>query len=246
MVIVAGGKAKRLGVSDVPKALLKVGNKTLLDLCVEMYKECGYRDFVLLLGHLHERVEEHLEKVGNYGVNVKISVDPEPGNVGKGKALKYALVRGAIDRSKRAIITYPDDVFLDRMLPIKLLIEHMHAVESYGVWASLVFVPGIEYPYGIAQTSYNGVIEKFEEKPFIEHVTYTGTCMVEPRVFDIIDEIVDLNYPGAVDFEGLVIPKLAKEKKLYCVRIPPYTWIPVNTLKDYERVLEKFRNEVRR
>ena len=246
VILIAGGKGKRLGMPDKPKPLVELGNKTLLDLSIEFYKQAGFVDFILLVGHLHEMIEEHIKKQNNYGVNIKLSIDPPEatakGIVGKGKAIKYALQRGIIDRNRRAIITYPDDIFLDVFLPINLLTHHLFGVEKAKIWATLVLVPGTRYPFGVAQLNYDGLVSKFEEKPYIEKDTYTGTSMVEPEVFSLVDELVDLNADKPIDFEGIVVPELARRHKLYSMHIAPNTWIPVNTQKDYETALKVINN----
>ncbi len=247
IVLVAGGKGKRMGMPDVPKPLVKVYNKTLLDIAIEFYKQAGFENFILLIGHLHQQIEAHVEKMNYYNVHLKISVDPEEllarGIMGKGKAIKNALDKGVIDRTKRAVITYPDDVFLDTFLPINLLTHHLFGVEKMKIWATLVLVPGTVYPFGVAQLNYDGLISNFEEKPFIQRDTYTGTCMIEPEVYKIIDELIDLNADREIDFESVVIPELAKRHKLYSFHIAHNTWLPVNTQKEYETVLKLFANK---
>lgn len=242
VILVAGGKGKRMGMPDLPKPLIKINDKTLLDLAIDFFKYVGFNKFILLVGHLYEMIEEHIEKNNFYGVDVKISIDPEDqmmrGIVGKGKALKYAVKRNIIDRTKRAIITYPDDLFLDTFLPINLMTHHLFGIKNSKIWATLVLVPGTEYPFGVAKLNYNGLIEQFEEKPFIQKSTYTGTCMIEPEVFNLVDEMVDLNAKKAVDFEGVVIPELARRHKLYSLHIAPNTWLPINTQKEYEKAIK--------
>ena len=182
-----------------------------------------------------------------YNTNLKISTDPEEllsrGIMGKGKAIKNALDKGIIDKTKRAIITYPDDVFLDKFLPINLLTHHLFGVEKMKIWATLVLVPGTVYPFGVAQLNYDGLIAKFEEKPFIQRDTYTGTCMIEPEVYKVINELIDLNAEKEIDFESVVIPELARRHKLYSFHIAHNTWLPVNTQKEYETVLKLFANK---
>ncbi|MEQ9715872.1 MAG: nucleotidyltransferase family protein [Candidatus Asgardarchaeia archaeon] len=247
IILVAGGKGKRMGMPDIPKPLIKIHDKTLLDLSIEFYKQAGFKDFILLIGHLHKMIERHIEEKGYYDVNIKVSVDPEEqmmkGIVGKGKALKYAIRSNIINKNKRAIITYPDDVFLDRFLPINLLTRHIYGVEKMKIWATLVLVPGTTYPFGVARLNYDGLINSFEEKPFIQKDTYTGTCMIEPEVYNVVDELVDLDADKPIDFEGVVIPELAKRHKLYSYHIAPNTWLPINTQKEYEAVLKLFEKE---
>lgn len=75
VIVVAGGKAKRLGM-DIPKCLLEISGKKLIDMSIESLAKEGFRDFVLMLGHKAELVMDHVGDGKKYGVRVTYSVDP--------------------------------------------------------------------------------------------------------------------------------------------------------------------------
>lgn len=243
VIILAGGTGKRMGNPDLPKALLKVADKTLIDWCIESYAKCGFRDFVLLVGHLHKDIENYVGDGSKYGVNVRYSVDPEDiKKVGKGKALKHAIQTGKIDLNKRAIIAYPDDIFLDDNLPISLLKKHLEVKDSKKTIATIVCVSGIEYPYGVVLAYDGDVVDEFFEKPILQVPTNTGMFAVEPEIYGMIEGNVEMDVDEAIEFERAVLPKVVKLGKLNRMLIPNGTWIPVNTQKELEnaeKVLEK-------
>lgn len=242
VIILAGGSGKRMGKVDIPKPLLKISkDKTLLDNELEYYANWGFEDFVLLIGYKSEMILEHLEKnkefIKNLGISIKISVDPTTKNWGKGKAIKYALESGVINEKKRSIISYPDDLKLDKTLPIKLLIHHLSGKENLGIWMTLVLVNAVEFPYGVAKLDSRGIIMDFIEKPIMDTYTNIGTYMSEPEVFEIVRDAVDLEASKSVEFESVVLPILAKKEKLFSVIIPMGSWLPVNDIKSYEKAL---------
>jgi len=244
VVILAGGKAKRMGNAEKPKALLELCGKPLIDYCIELCKNCGFKDFILLLGYKHEDIERHCGKGSKYGIKIKYSIEPENYS-GKGKALKYALQKNVIDKTKRSFIIFPDDIILDKHLPIKLLLHHLYGVESLKTIATNVFASGTEYPFGVGKTDNNGIVLEFVEKPFIPELTNTGICVIETEVYPIIEDLIDLNTSESIEFEKIILPKLALLKKLYSMIVPYEIWVSINTQKEYEnaeRVLREKQN----
>jgi len=233
VVVMAGGMGRRMGL-NVPKPLIEVCGKPLIDRCIEYYQSCGYRDIVVLVGYKADEVGAHVKRTHPEVRVARDPWDPSVRPVGKAKALKYALLTGAVDRSRRAIITFPDDLFLDPQLPVKLLMRHLQGVRLHGVWATAVFALPASYPYGTARINGEGLVEEFVEKPKVEIATSTGIYLFEPPAYDLVMQ-VDMQAPRAVEFEEEVVPRLASMRRLYAMTIPGDVWIPVNTQKDLER-----------
>ena len=247
VLVFAGGRAKRMGSPDTPKALLELNGKPLIDYCIEQYKKCGFTEFVLLLGFLHDKIEKHVGDGSKYGVKVRYSIEPETG-VGRDMAFKLALDSKKIDRSKRSLVCFPDDIILDSKFPIRLLMQHTYGIEMFGSKATVVFVTGTEYPYGVAKIDKDGNVISFEEKPFIPEVTSTGVYMVEPDVYNIIDEKIDARSNIFMDhvMERDILPGLAAKGRVYSLIMPPGCWVSINTQKDYEnaeKILSRANNK---
>jgi NDP-sugar pyrophosphorylase family protein len=241
VVILTGGTGKRMGNPKLPKALQVVAGKTLIDRCIEFYARCGFKNFILLTGFLHEEVEKHVGDGSRYGVSIRYCVDPQIKKVGKGKALKNAIQQGAIDLNKRAMIAYPDDIFLDEDLPLKLLKKHLELKEK-NILATVACAEGIEYPYGVALAYDGEIVDEFFEKPIALLPSAIGLYVMEPEVFKIVEEKVDMNDEEAVEFENVVFPYLAKNKKLGRFLVGIGKWIPINTQKELENA-EKILQE---
>ena len=243
VVILAGGSAKRMGKMDKPKALLELKEGlTLLDNEINFFAKCGFKNFVFLLGYLHEQVESHIEKM-NYKkrFNVEICIDPTTENWGKGKALKHAIQQGKI-KKERFIVSFPDDLKLDPSLPLKLLLQHLSYVAKYNSLGTITLVNGIEFPFGVAKLNGEGKIISFVEKPLVDTLTNIGLYAFEKEVLDLINEKVEISLPKAVEFEEVIIPHLASQGKLYSLVIPPDVWLPINDIKSYERAVKLFQN----
>jgi len=241
VLVFAGGQAKRMGFIDKPKPLLEVAGKPLIDWCLEYYSRCGFREFVILVGKGGDEIMRHVGDGGRYGIDVRYSRDPELPGVGKGKALKHALLTGAVDRERRALVCFPDDLFRDSSLPLRLLLHHLEGVRSRGTLATAVLAWGVEYPYGVGEVDGSGLVKRFVEKPVVEYYTSTGLYMFEPGVFELVVELVDMDSEEPVEFEEAVLPVLAERGELYAFIVPRGTWMPVNTLKELEKADATFR-----
>jgi len=237
VIVMAGGKAKRMGI-DLPKCLLEVSGKRLIDWCVESLAEEGFRRFVFLLGHRHALVKEHISN-SNYQIEVRYSIDPISNvALGKGKALKHALQNNAIDRSQRSIVVFPDDIILENDAYSRFLSNHIEASKRNGIIASVMLVPGTEYPYGVAKVDDKNRVVSFTEKPFIREPTSTGIYALEPEVYEIVEERINMEEPRTIELESAILPVLSAERKLSAFFIESDKWLPINTLKEYERAMK--------
>jgi len=243
VVILAGGLGKRIN-TNTPKPLLKLKEDyTLLDNEIDFYYRCGFRNFAFLLGYGAEEIISHLErKEYKRKIKYRISVDPTTKNWGKGKAVKCAFEKGILKR-ERIIISYPDDIKLDRYLPIKLLLTHLDAKEKFDIIGTIVLTLGYEFPFGVAKVKNNFVTE-FTEKPLMDVLVSIGMYVFEKEFLDIVDSEIDLNEEKAIEFEERILPKIAREGKLYSLFVSHNIWIPVNDMKSYEKAI-KVINEVR-
>jgi NDP-sugar pyrophosphorylase family protein len=237
IIIMAGGSAKRMGLAfqDIPKPMIEIGGKPLIEWCIELYKNCGFRDFVFILGYKHEKIEEYIKDGSKFGINAKYCIDPEE-NMGKGKSLKAALKN--FDVNRRSIISYPDDLFLDKTLPIRLLLHHLDGKKRLDIIATNLFVSATRYPFGVGEINDKGIVESFIEKPIIQKFSSTGTIVVEPEFFNMIKKYIDEKSEKPIEFESVVYPIIAEMKKMYSMVVSPDVWLPINTLKELEKAKE--------
>ncbi|MDG6982765.1 MAG: NTP transferase domain-containing protein [Nitrososphaerota archaeon] len=224
VLVFAGGMGRRMG-AGLPKALYTLDGKTLIDRCVSLFANSGYADFVFLLGHGHQDIQKYLSTVHTNDIRTLFSVDPAE-EYGRGRSLLHALKNGRVDPSRRSVVVFPDDVFTDEQTPIRVLSEHMYGVKSQNASASLVLTQGRYWPYGVADVDEKGMVTSFTEKPFIKQPTSVGNYIFEPPVYGMLED--------SPEIERELIPRLATAKKLYAIFIPSQSWLPINTLKDFD------------
>jgi NDP-sugar pyrophosphorylase family protein len=241
VVILAGGQGKRFGRPDLPKAILPIGDSTLVEHLIDLFVENGFREFILLVGHLHHKIVGLLGDGSDRGVSIDYSIDPRAfGGIGKGKALKHALRTGAVDRARHAIIAHPDDILLDRRLPSRLWERHLDLGAKFGSFATLVLTKTFKVPYGVVDSlDDHGLAMRFEEKPTVRLLISTGMCAMSPGALRMVEDVVNMEERGAVEYETVLYTRLARQHQLGTLVIPPEEWLSVNDLKEYEAAVVK-------
>ena len=113
VLVLAGGLGTRLRsvVADRPKVLALVGGQPFLDILVAQLYGHGVRRIGLLLGHLHQQVQAHVDKVLRLRFpDVEFALSVEPGPLGTAGALRHAgaLVQGSGGSAGTALLMNGD------------------------------------------------------------------------------------------------------------------------------------------
>ena len=85
LAIVAGGKGSRMGgaFEGLPKALIPIGGKPVLQHQLELAAGAGVREVSVFAGHLADRIAEFVGDGSRFGLKVRLLVEAEPlGNAG--------------------------------------------------------------------------------------------------------------------------------------------------------------------
>ena len=84
-VIMAGGKGTRISsiASDIPKPMIKIGGKPILQLEIESLKNQGYTDFLITISHLGQVITDYFGDGSKFGVSIEYYNEETPlGNAG--------------------------------------------------------------------------------------------------------------------------------------------------------------------
>ncbi len=90
VIILCGGFGKRLMpiISDKPKVLAKIRDKVFLDIIIENILSYGFKNIILCIGHLKDKIKEHYNYINYINCNIIYSEEDQP--LGTGGALKNA------------------------------------------------------------------------------------------------------------------------------------------------------------
>lgn len=219
-VVLCGGRGTRAWplTQDVPKPLLPVGDRPVLEHLVEVYRRQDVTRFVLATGYRGDLVAEWASTVAEpLGVNLQCVATGE--DTGTGERLRLVAERVG----DTFFATYGDglgDVDLG-----KLLASHAASAE---VLATVTTVP-LPSQYGTLDLGPGDRVIGFHEKPVLDdHWINAG--------FFVFDRVVFDNWAGA-DLEREVLPALAARRRLAAYRHHGF-WKSMDTQKDVAAMTE--------
>jgi UDP-N-acetylglucosamine diphosphorylase / glucose-1-phosphate thymidylyltransferase / UDP-N-acetylgalactosamine diphosphorylase / glucosamine-1-phosphate N-acetyltransferase / galactosamine-1-phosphate N-acetyltransferase len=154
-VILAAGRGKRMGTftEEVPKPMLKVNGKPMLEHIIDRLSQAGIKKFLVVVGYHGDVIQQHFL---NSPYNIKFKMQ-EPVN---GTATATLLAEDFI-KKKPWILTY-GDILCDPAEYTRCI----SVVERHPATAAVVAVKQVDDPWqGAAVYEIAGVINKIVEKP---------------------------------------------------------------------------------
>jgi len=224
--IIAGGLAKRLRplTEEIPKSLVEVAGKPIIEWQLEWLKANNINTVVILAGYRYEKLIEFLGSGRKLGVSVTYVVEDTP--LGTGGAIKNAEPY----LSNEVFVALNGDVLTD--IPIIKLVKVLE--ERHSAVASIALVP-LRSPYGVVRISGDGRIESFVEKPSIEdYLINAGVYVMRSEIFRYL--------PDVGDIEKTAFPQLAREGRLYGIKFVNNYWRSIDTVKDVEEVTNDIKS----
>ncbi|RYY73235.1 MAG: nucleotidyltransferase family protein [Gammaproteobacteria bacterium] len=170
MILAAGlGQRMRPLTDTLPKPMLGVGGKPLLQYHLEALAQAGVTDVVINLAYLGEKIRLFVGNGNQFGLSVHFSVEPEP--LETAGALLNALHLLGDD----PFILINGDVWTD--YPLTKLCNHSASSHED---AHLILVPNPEFhPNGDFSPNDSGVLEN---NPSLEKFTFAGISLIHPRL----------------------------------------------------------------
>jgi len=204
-VILAGGLGTRLGPAwaAIPKSLVPIGGKPLLEHQLLLLKRYGLQDVILLTGHLSEKIEQFCGDGSRWGMRITCVCDSQPlGTAGAVRAISEQL-------SGDFVVLY-GDVMLNMNLQ-RLLAFHKERMSD----CTLVLHPN-NHPFDSDLVAINAEsrITGFFPKPHHSSMCYrnlvnAAVYVLSPRILPYITK------DTMVDFGKDVFPRLPDTLRLY-------------------------------
>ena len=214
-VIMAGGKGSRLlsiTNDEIPKPMVPVDGKPLLEYQVEKLKTYGIKKIVMIVGHLGEKIVDHFKDGKNFGVEIDYIFEKEP----LGTAGAFYYLKDKID-AKDFMLVFGDvffDMDFDRM-------EDFHFKNS-ALTTLLAHPNGHPYDSDLIQTDDNGRVIGFDSKHNVRDYWYdnmvnAGMYIINKRLLDLVKE------PVKTDFEKDILANQVKlGASIYAYHTPEY------------------------
>ena len=225
-VVLSGGEGIRLRpiTADLPKGLVKVGGKPLLQWFVEWLKANGVSDIVMGVAYLKDQIIDFFGDGARFGVGIQYSVHTVPGGTGEG--FRLAISRYVGDQTFFAL---NGDQITDLKLKTILAKHRRNSV------LSTIAVVHPRLPFGLVKVDKSGYCRGFLEKPLLKDVNISTGIYVFER------EIVQ-HLPRTGDVERTTFPTLSRVGKVAALRHNG-TFITINSLRELEDAEKQLRSQ---
>jgi len=224
-VVLSGGEGVRLRpiTADLPKGLVRVGGKPLLQWAVEWLRANGVSNIVIGVAYLKEQIIDYFGDGARFGVKVQYSVHTVHGGTGEGFGL--AISRYVDDRTFFALNG-------DQITDLRL--KEMLAKHRKNGALSTIAVVHPRLPFGLVRVDEHDYCRGFLEKPVLKDVNIsTGIYVFE-------HEIVE-HLPRTGDVERTTFPKLSRIGKVAAYRHGG-SFITINSLRELEDAEKRLRS----
>ncbi|TSC71360.1 MAG: histidinol-phosphate phosphatase family protein [Parcubacteria group bacterium Gr01-1014_70] len=201
-VILAGGKGARLGelTASLPKPLVEVGGKPVLEHQILLLKKYGITDIVLLTGHFGDQIARYVGDGSRWGVSATCMQEPEP----QGTAGALRTLEGKI---REDFLLLSGDVMTN--VDISRFIQ-WHTAQGNSVATAIIRKTSTPRYSDIVEIGEQSRISRIFLRPHQEGA-HPGTLgiaslyMCSPRIFEFIPSV------GKCDIENDVFPEILRQ-----------------------------------
>jgi len=221
IVIQAGGKGLRLRpyTNILPKPLLPVGSKPVLELLLRWVRRHGFRDVYITTGYLGHLIGAYCGNGRDWDLRIRYSEEKEPlGTIGAINLLR--------DELTEPFLVINGDVLTD--LNINAFVRSHRA--SGAKLSVAAMRRSVRVDFGVMDIENNSVVG-FREKPRLGHMVSMGIYCMEPEILDYIPRGI------AFGFDDLIFRMLDAKAKVNAFQHDGF-WLDVGRIEDFQKAQE--------
>jgi NDP-sugar pyrophosphorylase family protein len=187
-VVLAGGRGARLApyTSVLPKPLMPVGERSILEIVVEQLEEAGITDINFCVGYLSHLIKAVFDNRQNGHVDISYVRE----NDALGTAAPLRLVEGL------------DDTFLVMNGDVLTTLDYRELVRYHRAQDNVMTIAThnrtVKIDYGIVHLDVRQRLRHFEEKPELSTPVSMGIYVMEPDVLEHIPPDQHFDFPDLV------------------------------------------------
>lgn len=229
-VIMAGGKGTRLRpiTHIIPKPLIPVGEKPVMEIIVDHFVSAGCDDFHFSVGYKANMLKAYFNDIPDKKYNVSYFQEDMP----MGTAGSLSLIK---DKLTTTFFVSNCDVIIEQDYSE---IYEYHKSNKNELTA-VAFVKDMKIPYGTFDVSENGVLRSLIEKPEFTFLVNAGMYILEPH---LLDEIPDNEF---FHITHLMEKIIARNGKVGVFPISEGSWVDIGQWKEYQKTLEKYDEQMK-
>ena len=218
-IILAGGRGKRLRpITDkIPKPLIPINNKPLIERTIKYLKKYGITEIIISSGYKSNLIEKFLKKKKNFGCKIIFSTEKTP--LGTGGAIKKALKHV----NEKSFLVLNGDIVTN--IDLKKILKKPNTIAANE----------LKTKFGTMNIKNNKIL-KFNEKKDVTNV------WMNPGIYHLSINTEKL-IPKKGSLEGIVFPKMVKNKTLETVKFKNVLWFSIDSHKDIEECSKEIKSK---
>jgi NDP-sugar pyrophosphorylase family protein len=220
VVIMPGGKGTRLDpiTRVLPKPLIPIRDKTILELIIKEFYDYGISNFYLTLNYKGSMIEAYFNSIEKqYKVNYIWETD-------------FLGTAGSLKLVEQEIA----DLFIVSNCDIIVKADYDDVINFHKNHnASLTILSSIQHykiPYGVIEFKNGGVVNKITEKPEYSMTVNTGVYVFDKSILKYIpkNKIFDMN--------NLIDSLIANKKTVVTYPVNENDYIDIGQLEEYKKI----------
>ena len=220
-LILAGGRGTRLRpfTNNIPKPLVPIGDKPILEIVLNQLRDHGCTDVILAVNHLAGLIKAFFGDGSQLGLSIKYSMESE--------VMGTAGPIGLIDALEDNFLVMNGDL-LTTINYRELFEEHM---KNNAIATIATYKKKIKIDLGVLKIE-DGKFIDYIEKPEHSYDVSTGIYVMNRTVKDFLPKNERFDMPD------LILDLNRKEKKIHCYT-KNFEWLDIGRVEDYQ-----FANEI--
>jgi NDP-sugar pyrophosphorylase family protein len=221
-VILAGGKGTRLRPYSmfIPKPLVPVGDRPILEILIKRLRECGVHEVLMCVNHLAEVIMSYFGDGSKFNIRMEYSLEDMPlSTVAPTKLLKglpenFLVVNG------------------DLLTDLDFSDLYRYHLEKKGLLTVAVHKRKVNIDFGVVEVDEQKMVAVgFKEKPDYDLNASMGVYVFNRKLLDYI--------PGGepYGFDDLMSFLLEKQQPVHIYQYSGY-WMDIGRPDDYEKAIE--------
>lgn len=223
VIILAGGKGTRLlpYTTVIPKPLMPVGDRPILEIIIRQLKRHGFRRFTMAVGYLAELLEAYFGNGGRLGVHIDYSREEKPlGTIGS---------LGLIDGLDETFMVMNGDVLTN--LDYTRLVQFHNRQNAISTIAT--YNKELQIDLGVLDVGEDYRLHDYKEKPVLKYQVSMGVYVFEPEILKYLEP------DGYLDFPDLTLKLIQEGERVLAFPFNGY-WLDIGRHEDYVRAQEEF------
>ena len=228
VLVMAGGMGTRLQplTKDVPKPMLKVGSKPILETIVVQLVDAGFQNLFISVCYMGEVIRRHFGNGQTWGINIEYLEEDKP--LGTGGALKLL----PANISKAPLLVMNGDI-LTKVNFRRLLEYHSEQKADLTI---CVRSYDFQVPYGVVEIDKNRV-KSLQEKPIQSFFVNAGIYVVDNEIN------LRIKSNTAIDMPDIINQHIDAGRNISAFPIHEY-WLDIGVMEQYKKAQRDIRKSV--